>query len=267
MKNETADFYSVSIKNAEQGSAIKKILLKLLPKHLLKQIKYEIHMLFVRMRSWNKSHAYRGKSDLLVNIAAGSSGKQGWVNLDGFLQAGVNCLYDARKRLPFPDNSVKGIFSEHFFEHIDYTEEAPHFLAECYRVLQEGGVLRIIVPDAEKYLKAYAQGGWQEFMMLRPLDDQLRDYYFGFKYNTRMELINYVFRQDQEHKFAYDFETIEVLLRRNGLQDVRKQDFAKSVMPELCIDMKIRATESLYVDAIKVPNHAITGAGVPVVWE
>ena len=98
---------------------------------------------------------------------------------------------------------------------------------------------------------AYAQGGWREFQRLRPLDDQMRDHFYGWKYNTRMELVNHVFRQGQQHKFAYDFETIEFLLKRNGFQDVRKQVYGRSAMPELCIDREIRETESLYVEAIK----------------
>lgn len=46
--------------------------------------------------------------------------------------------------LPFPDNSIDSIVSHHCLEHID-----PGFLAlmdECYRILEPGGVFRIIVP-------------------------------------------------------------------------------------------------------------------------
>ena len=250
-ESQSTDFYSAVISNAMPRRVIKKMLLSLLPNHLLEQLKFELHMLLVRLRSENRFRAYQKEKDLLLNIGAGESGKEGWINLDAFAGTKIDCLADARKRLPFPSGSIKGIFSEHFFEHIDYTEEAPQFLRECYRVLQEGGVLRIIVPDAEKYLMAYAQGGWLEFKRVRPLDDQMKDHFYGWTYNTRMELVNHVFRQGQQHKFAYDFETIEFLLKRNGFRDVRKQEYGRSVMPELCIDLEIRRTESLYVEAIK----------------
>jgi len=250
-EKQKTDFHSVVIKNALPKRVIKKLLLKLLPNHLLLQLKFELHMLLIRLLSANRSRAYLTKKDLLLNVGAGDSGKEGWVNLDAVPGTKINCQYDARKRLPFPNGSVKGIFSEHFFEHLDYTEEAPLFLRECHRVLRDGGVLRIIVPDAEKYLMAYAQGGWPGLQSLRPLDDRMRDLYYGWEYNTRMELVNHVFRQGQEHKFAYDFETIEFLLKRNGFQNVRKQEFGKSAMPELCIDWEFRQTESLYVEAIK----------------
>ncbi len=259
MKNYDASsiaesFYTAVIGEAKPKRTIKKMLLRVLPNHLLEQLRFEMHMLLVRLRSTNRVRTNMMNKNLLLNVGAGDSGKDGWINLDGFAGTKVNCLYDARKRLPFPSDSIRGIFSEHFFEHIDYTEEAPRFLKECYRVLRDGGVLRIIVPDAEKYLLAYAEGGWQEFQRLRPLDEQMRDSYYGWKYSTRMELINYVFRQGQQHKFAYDFETLELLLKRNGFQEVRKQEYGRSEIPELCIDLKVRETESLYVEAIKRPS-------------
>ncbi len=71
------------------------------------------------------SSRYKDASDLLVNLGAGNKGKPGWVNVDSYPFTGINCVYDCRKHLPFPDESVKGIFCEHFFEHIDYTEEVP----------------------------------------------------------------------------------------------------------------------------------------------
>jgi predicted SAM-dependent methyltransferase len=142
-------------------------------------------------------------------------------------------------------------FSEHFFEHIDYTEEAPRFLRECHRTLQVGGVLRIIVPDMERYLRAYAEGDWDLLARIRPLKEGRKDHYYGWKYKTKMELINQVFRQGQEHKFGYDFETLEFLLRKCGFQNISKQEYGKSQLPELCLDKEIRATESLYVEAVK----------------
>jgi predicted SAM-dependent methyltransferase len=251
METESNDFCMSWIRTNERRKPFKRYLIKILPNHLLERARFEFHMLFVRLWSWNMSRAYHGRSELLVNIGAGRTGKNGWVNLDGFKNRGVNCRYDARKRLPFPDNSVRGIFSEHFFEHIEYTEEVPIFLTECYRVLKDGGVIRIIVPDAEKYLQAYARGGWQELTSLRPLGAELRYHYFHYKYNTRMELINVIFRQSQEHKFSYDFETIEFILNRYGFSEITKSEFGRSVDPEMCIDLEERATESLYVEAIK----------------
>ena len=163
----------------------------------------------------------------------------------------INCVYDCRKSLPFPDASVRGIFCEHFFEHIDYTEEVPYFLSECHRVMKKDGILRLIVPDGEKYLRAYCSDGWDELSKIRPLDAERTDFYFRCKYNTRIELINMVFRQGHEHKFAYDFETLHFVLNRYGFSEIVRKEYAQSLMSELCLDQADRASESLYVDARK----------------
>jgi predicted SAM-dependent methyltransferase len=234
----------------QNRSRWKRILADTLPVHLLRPLGFELRMLALRARSRRTYRQYAQQTDLLVNIGAGDRGKPGWVNLDGYAATNVNCRFDARRRLPFADGAVRGIFSEHSFEHLDYVEEVPGFLRECFRVLKPTGVMRIIVPDAEKYLRAYARGGWDELAVIRPLYDDRRDHYFHFRYNTPMELVNVVFRQWQEHKFAYDFETLAFVLQRAGFKVIR-QEYARSVDPTLCIDFDQRASESLYVDAIK----------------
>jgi predicted SAM-dependent methyltransferase len=118
-------------------------------------------------------------------------------------------------------------------------------------VLQPGGVLRIIVPDAERYLRAYCDGGWDTLAQLRPLDAGRIDRFFGCRYRTKLELINQVFRQGHAHKYAYDYETLEFLLHRYGFSQVERREFGQSRLAELFIDQPRRASESLYVEAVK----------------
>jgi predicted SAM-dependent methyltransferase len=127
----------------------------------------------------------------------------------------------------------------------------PHFLSECHRVLKKGGVLRLIIPDAEKYLRAYCNGGWDELERIRPLCPGHIDAHAHCKYNTPMELVNVIFRQGHQHKYAYDFETLHFLLHRYGFSEVVLQEYGTSLMPELRLDQASRASESIYVDAKK----------------
>jgi predicted SAM-dependent methyltransferase len=203
----------------------------------------------VRIKSFRARRRFRDLDDALVNIAPGCHGKSGWVNIDAWPAPLVTCVYDCRKSLPFPDGSVRAIFCEHFLEHMDYGEEVPVFLSECRRVLKPTGVLRLIVPDAEKYLLAYVAGGWDELVKIRGLDENHRDSFRA--YNTPMELINMVFRQRWQHKFSYDFTTLEFVLRKCGFPTVVRQHFGKSAIPELCLDRAFRAPESIYVEAMR----------------
>jgi predicted SAM-dependent methyltransferase len=56
--------------------------------------------------------------------------------------------YQKGDHLPFDDNSINFIFSEHFFEHL-FFDEALSLLTECYRILKPYGVIRTCVPDAD----------------------------------------------------------------------------------------------------------------------
>ena len=245
------DYASIDIERQKKAGILRTLATRIFPLHFLRQFRFELRMLLVRIRSVRAHRRFKNASNLLVNIGCGFAGRDGWVNIDCFNAGQVNCLFDVRRSLPFPDHSVKAIFTEHFFEHLDYLEEVPIFLNECYRVLQQGGVIRIIVPDAEPYLKSYVERDWEKLKQLRPLKHDLTDSWFGFRYNTQMELVNVVFRQYEEHKFAYDYETLEFLLKRVNFSSVIRQSFNRSASSEVCIDEKKRASESLYVEAIK----------------
>ena len=205
----------------------------------------------VRLASPLVRRRFRHADNILVNLGAGAQGKPGWINVDASALPGINCIYDMRRGLPFADCTVRGVFCEHFLEHVDYEEEAPMLLRECHRVLKPGGVVRIIVPDAEAYLRAYCDDGWDRLTLIRPLMPGHVDSYFGNRYDTKMEAVNMIFRQGTEHKFAYDAETLVALLRRCGFSHVEHQTFLRSVMPEVCLDQPMRASESLYVEGQK----------------
>ena len=192
------------------------------------------------------------KTNIYANIGCGDAGlAYDWINVDYGAYNNVKYTFDCRKNLPFADNSAKGLYTEHFFEHLDYFKEVPYFLKSCYRVLQKDGVLRIIIPDAERYLFAYCQEDWNALKKIRPLDDDLKDILMGIQYQTKMQLINEVFRQGGDHKYAWDYETLKVILSNAGFTNIHKMSYLKSNDPKLEIDQSVREPESLYVEAIK----------------
>jgi len=114
-------------------------------------------------------------------------------------------------------------------------------------------VLRIVVPDAGAYLRAFGRP-WQALADMRPLDwtgNGWRDRRLGWVYQTKMQFINAIFRQRTEHKYAYDGETLILVMREAGFADVVVQQFGVSIDPKMAPDSYDRRTESLYVEAIK----------------
>jgi predicted SAM-dependent methyltransferase len=186
-----------------------------------------------------------------VNIGCGDHPTEGWVNLDVAYHPGVY-FWDCRSGLPFSDGAVAAIYSEHFLEHLDLENEARPFLRECLRCLKPGGVLRIVVPDAGAYLRAY-NGHWETLAKMRPLDrtnDGWRDGCLGTVYQTQMQFLNAIFRQGYEHKYAYDDETLILLMREAGFRNVIAQQFGVSLDPKMAPDREARRMESLYIEAV-----------------
>lgn len=56
---------------------------------------------------------------------------------------------DLREDLPFPNEHVQYVFAEHVIEHLSF-RDGIHFLTECHRILNKGGVLRFSFPDMTK---------------------------------------------------------------------------------------------------------------------
>jgi len=80
-----------------------------------------------------------------LNIACGFNQKKDYINIDKDPRTEPDIIRDIERGLPFSDNSVDEIISEHTLEHI--SPDLIHFVMyEFWRVLKKGGRLKVIVP-------------------------------------------------------------------------------------------------------------------------
>ena len=106
---------------------------------ILLLLRYELQMWSLRARAWispssrRELRRLRGQRGLKLNIASGADVIPGWVSVDASHHAQVRL--DLRRRLPFPDNSVALLYSEHFLDHLQDPDVAGRFLRDCRRVL------------------------------------------------------------------------------------------------------------------------------------
>jgi len=180
-----------------------------------------------------------------LNLGCGRSPKVGFLNIDR--QPPADLTLDLRKGLPFESDCCELIFSEHCFEHFDYPEPVSYLFRECLRVLKPGCALKFSVPDTEWPLKGYPIGP------NAPYFKACREYgWHPEDCTTRLEHINYHFRQREEHRFAYDFETAEKALKAAGFTDIQQRAFDPS------LDSENRRAFSLFMSALKpsYPNPA-----------
>lgn len=194
-----------------------------------------------------KLRELRKLSGLSVNLGSSGYGLPGWVNIDAVSRhAGLFMACDIRRSLPFRTGQVKRLLAEHVVEHLDFRDEIPRLFDEIYRVLETGSVVRIIVPDAARYMAAYVHRSKNEFAALGwDLHRLPPDIY------TAMHIVNHVFHQGGEHLFGWDFETMEFALRRAGFTSIARRRYRDSADPALAIDREEHKLYSLVVEAVK----------------
>ena len=166
--------------------------------------------------------------------------KEHFINLDYEWRPGVDVCWDiVKKEYPFPDNSFKGIYTEHCLEHIGL-ENLKSNLKEFYRILKPGGIVRIIVPDGELYCRLYVD-------QLNGLETKLP---YQEQYISSMARINGLFR-NHGHLFIHDFQTFKILMKEIGFKKITKCIFREGEVSLLLKDSEYRKHESLYLEAVK----------------
>lgn len=183
-----------------------------------------------------KASAYAGARGLRINVGCGPRLKEGWVNLD--LVGDETLHLDLRRPLPFADGSAEIVYGEHVFEHLAFPEETSAFLAECLRVLAPGGRLSLVVPDTPPLLRAVAD---RDEEWLRVARERWHPDWCRFP----LDQLNYHFRQDGEHKWAWDEESLVRAFEDAGFADVHRRGFDAE------LDSEERREGSLAVDGAK----------------
>jgi predicted SAM-dependent methyltransferase len=201
-----------------------------------KQLAAEVIYRRRHLKGVRKARKYRGRERMAMHLGCGNNIKDGWVNID--LNPQADLTLDARERLPFEDNTFRNIYSEGFLEHLDYPRDITKLLSECYRVLEPGGINSFAVPDGEKVLRYYITQQYADFAQAQK------------KWNpawcrTQMDHVNYCMRQDGEHRWYYDEETMRLLLESVGFVEIQRREFD----PKL--DQEVRRVGLMYMQCAK----------------
>lgn len=89
-----------------------------------------------------------------LNIGCGNKFHEDWVNID-IVSYNPNVIeHNILLGLPFETNQFDAVYHSQVLEHIP-KESAHSFIAECFRVLKPGGILRVVVPDLENIVSEY----------------------------------------------------------------------------------------------------------------
>lgn len=188
-------------------------------------------------RNFFQTRSQRVRTLKFLNIGCGKKMIDHTINLNYEWYPKIDLAWDVVKwKLPFQEGHLSGIYTEHVLEHLP-PSCLPDVLQEWRRCLKPGGGLRVLVPDAELYLRTYCK--------IKDGIDEKFPYHMDDA--TPMDHVNRVFRSF-EHLYAYDFETMAKLLGEAGFVDIQKCGHQEGRVRELLLDSDEREAESLRIE-------------------
>lgn len=191
----------------------------------------------------------RESEPVRLNWGCGEHTRSGWINSDIKEGPGTDLVGDIRRGLPLASESVDYAVSVHALPELSYPELVPA-LEELLRVLKPRGVLRLVLPDLDKAIRAY-EGEEEDYFALVADDATSR----GGRFVTQILWYGY-----SRSLFTPDFA--EELLAKAGFAEIAvcEPHRTGSGFAEI-VELDNRERESFYIEATrpKRRSHWIFG--------
>jgi predicted SAM-dependent methyltransferase len=174
-----------------------------------------------------------------LNWGCGSSPRPGWINSDRRAIKGVDIVAEIYDGLPLDDDSIDYVASVHALQEMPYAGLVPA-LRELRRVLRPGGVLRLVLPDLDKGIRAYLAHDAGRFLVP---DEEVKS--LGGKF-----IVHMLWYGHSQVLFTRDF--IEELLLKAEFARVTQCQYRETASPHAdIVELDNREEESLFVEAVK----------------
>lgn len=92
----------------------------------------------------------------MLNLGCGSRYHPDWVNVDLVSSSRHVLKHNLLEGIPFPAAEFDAVYHSHLLEHLTGTQ-GEALMSECFRVLKNGGVIRVVVPDLEAIVRCYLE--------------------------------------------------------------------------------------------------------------
>jgi SAM-dependent methyltransferase len=174
-----------------------------------------------------------------LNCGCGPHPAAGWINSDLIAAAGVDLRCDVRAGMPLAGASIEYAVAMHVLQDLSWAD-VPRALAELHRVLRDGGVLRLGLPDLARAVEAYVRGD-RDYFYIPDVDASS----LGGKLITQIIWYGSV-------RTPFTFDYIEELLLRTGFASVMRCEYRSTASryPEI-VQLDNRPRETLFVEAQK----------------
>lgn len=220
-----------------------------------------------------------------INIGGGNWYYRRWENVDlHAINSFIDYKTDLRNKEPInlPDGCAKLIFCSHVLEHVS-DDVCLFIIKECHRLLNQGGVLRVSVPDMDKAIEAYLANDHDFFIKAEiaghdSIERKIVHFFASYREgdytggpDVLPEEVRQKFQLLDKYEFAswcanlipksatylahvngYDFDKLKSFLEKAGFKKIVKSEFRESsvdILRESAFDN--RPEISLFVEAFK----------------
>ncbi len=174
-----------------------------------------------------------------LHFGCGGSAAPGWINSDINDEPGIDVICNMLEGFPLEDGSIDYAVGIHVLPELAYPDLEPA-LVELRRILRDGGVLRLALPDLERAMRAYIERDAGYFLVP---DDDVRS--LGGKMVVQLTWYGY-------SKSMYTFDFIEEMLYRAGFRQVERCSYKQTASAYAdIVELDNRENESLFVEAVK----------------
>lgn len=215
-----------------------------------------------------------------LNLGCGSVRPDGWINSDSSLNAHLqrvpligkklaktinnvvylsnNVIYiNLNKKWKYKDNSVDIVYASHLFEHLTL-RSADLFLAESFRCLKPGGIIRIVIPDLCKICRQYLRD-YDDPSIVDPTKfimwaiNMHREGQYGTNINIFKKAILEWQGYPHQHKFMYDDKSLSLKIKSAGFEHIYSLTYGESKFISEVKDVEgtVESYLSVYIEAKK----------------
>ena len=191
------------VRNVDILHSCKKVIKKILPQSFCERY-YPQWWKILCLTTWviRPPLPADGNDSLYLHLGCGCVNHPKFINIDAMRAPHIHYVRQIDDLSIFKDNSVDLIYASHCLEHFGHLE-IPKVLAEWYRPLKTGGILRVSVPDFDLLLNIYKENHNDINAILQPL--------------MGVQLGKYRF-----HKTVFNKKSLTSLLHHAGFKELRE---------------------------------------------
>lgn len=151
-----------------------------------------------------------------LNLGCHTRIRPDYINFDKDNYPGVDAIGTIEDLTRYADNTFEEVYASNVLEHVSHTETA-NVLKGWYRVLSDGGVLKISVPDFDRAIEIYQTHGLCPWVVNFLWGDQIYD--------------------GAQHQVAFNEEYLTRVLKEAGFTDISRVDRLPGNQPDECSNL------------------------------